>query len=170
MIDYLIVDGYNIIHAWPVLQKLKETSLGHAREKLVDMLSNYAALSGERVVVVFDAHLVKNNPEHTEMVNGVEVIYTQEGETADTVIEKLVGTLPDRASVSVATSDWDEQRIVFGRGAYRLTPRELLARIKRLQKEGEQKYHTTAPSDSYLENRLVDEIRSVLEKWRRRKG
>ncbi|GBF35721.1 hypothetical protein DCCM_4855 [Desulfocucumis palustris] len=164
------MDGYNIIHAWPVLQKLKETSLAHARDKLVDMLSNYAALSGDRVVVVFDAHLVKNNLEHAEVVSGVEVIYTQEGETADTVIEKLVGALPDRSSVSVATLDWDEQRVVFGRGAYRLTPRELLERIKRLQKEGEQKYQTTAPSDSYLENRLVDEIRSALEKWRRRKG
>ncbi len=170
MNDYLIVDGYNIIYAWPVLQKLKDTSLGHARSRLVDILTNYAALSGERVIVVFDAHLVKNNQEHSETVDGVEIIYTQEGETADAVIEKLVGTLPDRATVFVATSDWDEQRIVFGRGAYRLTPKELLARIKKLKKEGEQKCQSTTPADSYLENRLVGEIRKALENWRRGKG
>lgn len=170
MKDYLIVDGYNIIHAWPELQKLKENNLEHARSKLVDMLVNHSALSGERVMVVFDAHLVKNNPEHTEKVNGVEVIYTQEGETADTVIEKLVGNLPDPGVVYVATSDWDEQRIIFGRGAYRLTPKELLTRIKRLRKEGERLYQSTTPTDSYLENRLVDEVRKALESWRRRKG
>lgn len=170
MKDYLIVDGYNIIHAWPVLQKLKDTSLEHARSRLVDILTNYAALSGERVIVVFDAHLVKNNQEHSETADGVEIIFTQEGETADAVIEKLAGTLPERDTVFVATSDWDEQRIIFGRGAYRLTPRELQARITKLQKEGEQKYQSTAPADSYLENRLVDEVRKALENWRRGKG
>lgn len=170
MKDYLIVDGYNIIYAWPELQKLKETNLEHARSRLVDMLVNYSALSGEMVTVVFDAHMVKNNPERSENINGVEVIYTQEGETADAVIEKLAGNLPDSGVVYVATSDWDEQRIIFGRGAYRLTPRELLARMKQLQKEGERLYKSTTPTDSYLENRLVDEVRRALEDWRRKKG
>ena len=170
MSDYLIVDGYNIIHAWPMLQKLKDASLGHARTRLADILAGYAALSGERVIVVFDAHLVKNNQEHSEVVSGVEIIYTREGETADAVIERLVGTLPERATVFVATSDWDEQRIIFGRGAYRVTPGELLARVKKLNKEGEQLCRTVVPADSYLENRLVDDIRKALENWRRGKG
>jgi predicted RNA-binding protein with PIN domain len=170
MNDYLIVDGYNIIYAWPALQKLKDASLGHARSRLVDILASYAALSGERIIVVFDAHLVKNNQEHSEAVSGVEIIFTQEGETADAVIERLVGNLPDRAAVFVATSDWDEQRIIFGRGAYRVTPGELLARIKKLNKEGEQRCQTTAPADSYLENRLVDDVRKALENLRRGKG
>jgi predicted RNA-binding protein with PIN domain len=30
----------------------------------------------------------------------------------------------------VATSDWAEQGIIFGRGAYRLTPGELLLEVK----------------------------------------
>jgi len=168
--EYLIVDGYNIIFAWPEFEKLRKTGLDHARSRLLDILVNYAAMSGERVVVVFDAHLVRNNLGRMEkMGEGLKVIFSQEGETADSVIERLVGELPD-GQVHVATSDWAEQSMIFGRGAYRVTPGELLDKIKKLQKDAEDHYTTSPPSDSYLENRLVDEIRKTMENWRRKKG
>ncbi|MFZ5651297.1 MAG: NYN domain-containing protein [Bacillota bacterium] len=168
--DYLIVDGYNIIFSWPEMEKLRKAGLDHARTKLLDILVNYAAYSGESVVVVFDAHLVKNNLEHAEYIDSnVEVIYTQEKETADSVIERLVKELAVRGRVHVATSDWAEQSMVFGLGAYRLTPRELSDKIKSLKQEGEKHYVSTSPSESYLENRLVEEVRKALEMWRRKK-
>ncbi|MFZ5634551.1 MAG: NYN domain-containing protein [Bacillota bacterium] len=170
MKEYLVVDGYNIIFSWPDFEKLRKTGLEHARAKLLDILANYAAMSGESVVVVFDAHLVRNNVEHAEIIgDNLEVIYTQEGETADSVIERLVGELTEKGRVQVATSDWAEQSMIFGRGAYRMTPGELLENIKRVRQEGESRYVSTSPTESYLENRLVDEVRKTLEKWRRRK-
>lgn len=170
MKDYLVVDGYNIIFAWPEFEKLRKAGMDHARAKLVDILVNYAALSGERVVVVFDAHLVKNGQERTgDAGENLEVIYTREGETADSAIERLVGQLPSGSGVHVATSDWAEQSMVFGRGAYRMTPMELLEKVRRLQQEAGRHYTTSTPTDSYLENRLVDEVRKVMEKWRREK-
>jgi len=48
--------------------------------------------------------------------------------------------------------------------------RPVLDRIKRLQREGEQKYKAGSPADSYLENRLVEKVRRELENWRRSKG
>ena len=39
--DFLLVDGYNIIHAWDELRELMEdVSLESARVKLIDTLSN----------------------------------------------------------------------------------------------------------------------------------
>ena len=38
MKEYLIVDGYNIIGAWPELQELKETNLEHARARLIEII------------------------------------------------------------------------------------------------------------------------------------
>lgn len=123
MQEYLVVDGYNIIFSWPDFEKLRKTGMDHARAKLVDILVNYAAMSGDRVVVVFDAHLVRNNVEHTEMVGDkLEVIYTQEGETADSAIERLVGELSAKGKVSVATSDWAEQTMIFGRAKAPASP------------------------------------------------
>ena len=53
----LIVDGYNMIGAWPELVQLKKQErLEDARELLLSRLSNYAKYEGLEIIVVFDAH------------------------------------------------------------------------------------------------------------------
>ena len=45
--EFLLVDGYNIIHAWSELRELVEdVSLESARQRLMDILSNYKAGNG----------------------------------------------------------------------------------------------------------------------------
>lgn len=169
MNEYIVVDGYNVVYAWPELAELAEDSLEHARDKLLDMLANYAGFSGDRVVVVFDAHRVKGNMERHETVNGVHVFYTREDETADSLIEKLVGDMPKDGNIRVVTFDWDEQRIVFGRGAYRMTPRELLTRVLKTGRDSQERLARKDYTESYLENRLAGDIRHVFEQWRRKR-
>ncbi|MGL5512691.1 MAG: NYN domain-containing protein, partial [Sporomusa sp.] len=56
--DLLIVDGYNVINAWPELIEAKD-NLEYARDKLVDILSEYGAYKGfKMIIIVFDAHMV----------------------------------------------------------------------------------------------------------------
>jgi hypothetical protein len=169
MTETLIVDGYNIIYAWPELEKLIESGMDHARSKLISILADYAALAGQRVILVFDAHHMKNTAGSTEAIDGIEVVFTQAGETADALIERLAGCLTERCKVYVATSDQAEQAIVFGRGAYRLTPGELREQVRLTKKESERFYGQATPADGYLENRLVSNVRSRLEKLRRQK-
>lgn len=38
---YLLVDGYNVIHAWEDLKELAAVNLDGARTKLMDIMSNY---------------------------------------------------------------------------------------------------------------------------------
>ncbi len=168
--DFLIVDGYNIIYAWPEFNNIRESGLEHARSKLIAVLADYAPLAGQKVLVVFDAHQVKFGAERIEVVDGVEVIYTRQGETADALIERLAGSLSHEGTVYVATSDWAEQRIIFGRGAYRLTPLELKTQVERIKRENEKHYSQVLPADSYLENRLLEKIKYELEQWRRKKS
>jgi len=170
MKDYLVVDGYNIIYAWPEFKKLRGASLEYARSRLVEILANYAALTGCKVTVVFDAHQVKLPAVRVEMVDGVEVIYSQQGETADALIERLAGDLSGRGTVYVATSDGAEQTIIFGRGAFRVTPGELKDQIGSARKAGEALFSQGALTDGYLENRLLENVRVKLEKLRRGKG
>lgn len=169
MSEYIVVDGYNVVHAWAELIKLKEESLEHARDRLIDILANYAGFSGDRIVVVFDAHRVKSNEDRYEEVSGVQIFYTREDETADSLIERLVGEMPRDGYTRVVTSDWDEQRIILGRGAYRMTPRELHERVYKTVKEGQKTIKHKNPTDSYLENRLAANIRQIFEQWRRKK-
>jgi hypothetical protein len=171
MKNYLIVDGYNIIYAWPELEKIKNASLESARNRLIEILVNHAALSDERVFIVFDAYKVKEDSQRRELINDkITVFYTQEGETADTLIEKLVGQLTrEEATVAVVTSDYNIQHIIFGQGASRLTPRELRARVKQAQAEIKEYCSLSRPGGDSLENRLVEDVRVILEKWRREK-
>ena len=52
----LLVDGYNIIGAWAELRKLKNINLLDARDRLIELMAEYKAFTGIRVIVVFDAH------------------------------------------------------------------------------------------------------------------
>ncbi|MDD4237518.1 MAG: NYN domain-containing protein [Desulfotomaculaceae bacterium] len=171
MKGFLIVDGYNIIYAWTEFEKNRESGLDYARSRLVSVLADHAALTGLKVVVVFDAHQIKGGGERTEVVDGVEVIYTQQGETADSLIERMVGSfLADGVAVYVATADWAEQVIIFGRGAFRLTPGELREQVQRAKQESKVHYQQSKPVDAYLENRLLEKVRAKFEQWRRGKS
>jgi len=170
MAEYLVVDGYNIVNDWKVLNKLKEESLEHARDKLLEYLSEYQSFQGERVVIVFDAHLVKGGQEVQKKVLGMEVIYTKEGEIADLLIERLVADLLKNSHlVTVATSDWVEQRIILGQGAYRLSARELWNRIENNRQAIGAKKEKLAGTQqrNYLSCRLADAVNEKLEKLRR---
>lgn len=170
MQDYLIVDGYNIIYAWPVFERFTGSGIEHARSKLVAILADYASVFGQSVVVVFDAYRQKSTTDRIEFVDGVKVIYTKPGETADTLIERLAGKLLAEGIVYVATSDWAEQGIIFGQGAYRITPGELLTKVNEVKEASKKLWAMTGPLDNYLENRLNDgDVRHKLELWRRGK-
>lgn len=162
-----MVDGYNILHAWSDLKRIMEKDMDHARTRLVELLSNYQAVKGIRVIVVFDAHLVKGGYGSKENVAGVEVIYTSEGETADMLIEKLVGRLLEQGRVTVATSDWTQQRIVFGKGAVRLSARELEKEIAVWKDDVKGHLGNVSDHDRKIHELLNDHIREILEKIRR---
>ena len=47
--EFLIIDGYNVINAWPDLIRLKEINFEHARLKLIDILTTMQGLRGLRL-------------------------------------------------------------------------------------------------------------------------
>jgi len=162
------VDGYNIINSWPVLKAIESDNLENARDKLIELLENYRAYKGIKATVVFDAHLVKNSMEKHEYYGGLEVVYTKENETADAYIERLTDEMGRLYNVLVATSDWLEQQVVLGRGAARISARELYEDVVRAQKIMREKYRLTHSMGKHtIENRVPEDILEKLEKLRR---
>lgn len=139
--SYLLVDGYNIIFAWEDLRALAAVNIDSARDKLIDILSNYQGYLGSTVIVVFDAYKVKGNPGSKLMYNNVHVVYTKEAETADQYIERTVHQIAKDYQVTVATSDALEQMIIWGAGAIRLSANGLREAIDRASKELQEKYN-----------------------------
>lgn len=167
MTNVLVVDGYNIIGAWDELQRLKEKDMGQARDRLIDLMAEYKAYSGSRVIVVFDAYYVQGMASKYD-AHKVEIIYTKEKETADECIERLVKTLKNvQNQVYVATSDFAEQRTIFGRGALRKSARELFIELKNIEKEIEQRIEQHKIMRPQSKIPLNQDVMEVFEKWRR---
>ncbi|WP_174734498.1 NYN domain-containing protein [Mesobacillus harenae] len=165
--DILLVDGYNIIGAWPELSQLKVRDLSAARDRLIEKMAEYQAYTGYRVIVIFDAHFVTGT--ETKYKNyKVDVIFTKEGETADERIEKLAIQLNNRVTqIHVATSDFTEQWAIFGQGALRKSARELLTEINIVESRIEKRVRHIQQKRPVSKIPLSDKVAETFEKWRR---
>ncbi len=134
--DRLIVDGYNVIHAWPQLKALLRDSLEGAREKLVDRMAVYAQVRNSDVTVVFDAHKSASMNNSEEMNQGVRVVFTRKGHSADHVIERIAYAAGEAGDpITVATSDRFQGDLVRGMGGAVISATELERQVVETEKE-----------------------------------
>ena len=168
----LIVDGYNVLNAWK--RNLDSASLADGRDELLRRLSDYAGFSGQEIILVFDAWM-SDRMQRTEDKNGlVTVVFTQKNETADHYIERTCdGFARDIEygiiEVRVATSDNVEQTVVFGRGATRISSRELLYEMDRVRKEGRAGTGESRGARSLLIDRVSEDVARRLRELYKRK-
>ena len=152
--EYLLVDGYNVIHAWEELAELAEENLDGARGKLLDILCNYQGIRKCNLIVVFDAYRVKGRVAEVTDYHNIHVVFTAEAETADQYIEKFAHENGRKYRVTVATSDGLEQIIIRGQDCLLISARELKEEIKRVAEENKQQY---------MENQMGEKNRPMKE-------
>jgi len=136
-VERLIVDGYNVIHAWTSLKKLMSTaSLEAARDELIQRVSVLGMITGESVTVVFDAHHSTSRANSSEMVEGVQVTFTRKGHSADHAIERLAYEASKSGDIiTVATSDRFQRDLVRGMGGAVISALELERRVIEAEQE-----------------------------------
>ena len=131
----MLVDGYNIIHAWDHLRELVAEHMEVARNLLINTLCNYQGYRKCELILVFDAYKIKGHQREVEKFNNITIVYTKEAETADMYIERASYQLAKNNRVRVVTSDGMEQLIILGNGAIRVTAREFADEIKAAEEE-----------------------------------
>ena len=166
--EYLLVDGYNIIFAWEDLKELSEVNIEGARNKLMDILSNYQGYRQCTLILVFDAYKVPGNVGEVQKYHNIHVVYTKEAETADQYIEKTVHELGKHYKVTVATSDGLEQMIIMGQGANRLSAKGLLEEIL-IANEEIRREHLNQPvkNKQYLFDNVSEDMAEYIEQVRK---
>ena len=84
----IIIDGYNVlgVRGWTGLSSSK--NIEQLREQLIQDLSRYWQIKGHPITLVFDAWREPHS-EHREHRSGVEVLYSQRGERADQVVQRM---------------------------------------------------------------------------------
>jgi len=106
----LIVDGHSMIFQWPELAKLHAKNGATARDQLVRALTRHQDNTDTHVVAVFDGKGARTSQSTEEI--GIQVFYSKSGQTADSVIERIVATYAAKYDIVVATDDHMERTTV----------------------------------------------------------
>ena len=121
---YMLIDGYNVVHAWEELKGIAEKDLNGAAGRLMDIVSNYSAITGIKTILVFDAYKVPGHNTEEIKYHNITVVYTKTAETADRYIERYAHENGKNYDIVVVTSDGVEQVIIRGAGCTLMSSRD----------------------------------------------
>ena len=171
--ELLVVDGYNVIYkSERYLARLDESAEGDPFEQARDLLvADVAAYAKGRYdpVIVFDA-AGNVSPERPDLSKaGVRMVFSPAGESADTVIERLVteARLAPQA-VTVVTSDNTIRATVGGVPVTRVSSDVLVANMSALSVEYERANAERQTQHMRLEDRIDPAARERL--WQMLRG
>jgi predicted RNA-binding protein with PIN domain len=168
-VDKLIVDGYNVVFAWPELAALKDVNLDDARQALIAIMADYAALTRQQVTIVFDSHRRPDSEGSTQRVSGVQVVFSGRKSSADHVIERLIFEAKASDQVTVATSDSMQRDLALGKEVKTISALLLKAEVetalaRRDAEMGDRKARSEL--SRRLEDRLDEQTRRRLDQLR----
>ncbi|MDD3334908.1 MAG: NYN domain-containing protein [Eubacteriales bacterium] len=165
----LYVDGYNVIGAWAQADR-EGWPLDECRDRLIHLMEDYAGYTEQEVWLIFDGYRTERPLRTIEQRAVLTVVYTRHGETADHYIERMCQQLPRYREARVATSDGVEQTLILGRGATRLSARELWRELGTVRSAGRDR-HQAKPSGggTSMAAALSAEQYALLEELRRKK-
>ena len=169
----LLVDGYNIVGAWPELIGLRDGDcLAAARERLTELLANNSACHEYETWLVFDAYS-QGQPKKTEPVTQhLSLHFTAAGQTADTYIEVACAKFRSdarkfRHRLIVATSDRAQQLTVVGYGAEWMSAFQLANEVNTAVSGTKRRQKPAKKSQKrFLSNGLSPEVQEKLMRLR----
>jgi len=151
----ILVDGYSLLHNWQELAPGKPRYSAAARSELIRQLTRYHDASGVPVTVIFDGASGLASAEEPPSTPEMEILYSQQGQTADQMIERAASRLLDYGEVLVVTDDFAERDTVSSAGAMVSSCANFIA--------------TIANADTEVQQTLKRHNRSEREKFQRSK-
>lgn len=151
----ILVDGYNIIKNTPSLQAIGAKNLAAARDLLISQLVNRYRHTPHQVIVVFDGSGTREQVSHDRRVR---ITFTRHGETADSVIARLVAQA--RAAgreVEMYSNDRELQQSVARQGGGVQTTGQLASELNAAPRDvARRARHRQAMSRAYGLDPLYD--------------
>lgn len=168
MAEYFLIDGYNIINTWGMLDSSGKSAFETARDKLIDIMHNYKAYTGYDITIVFDAYQTDSKKRTIERNKNITVVYTKKNESADVYIERFVNDIMENASkktrIWVATSDHLQQVIASSKGALIISAMELKNDVERVVKERNKRFEVKDDKPNHIFDSLSEEKIEKLKK------
>ena len=132
-IPYLIIDGYNLLHAAGLARaNYAQGDLQRQRHQLlVRLAGRLSTEERQRCTVVFDAIEAPVGLDREFQHEGIAVLFAEPGHEADEVIEQLVARHSAARNLIVVSSDHRLQRAARSRRAASLDSEAFLTRLSR---------------------------------------
>ncbi|MCS7091425.1 MAG: NYN domain-containing protein [Limisphaera sp.] len=133
-----MIDGYSLLHQWPELAAGQPRHSAPAREALIRVLTHYQDITGTPVTVFFDARQRRGPPPPPAGQEAIEVLFSEPGQTADAMIERVAARLAPLGEVLVVTEDLLERQTVEAFGAWTWSCSEFMQHAQKLLAEHQQ--------------------------------
>lgn len=124
---HIIIDGYNLIRQSASLDALDREDIQLGRQALLEQLDAYKRIKRHAITVVFDGAAAETGQPHRDVVGGVRIRFSRPGETADSVIKRMVSR--ERQKALVVTSDREIVNHAHNQGAATIPSPEFEAKI-----------------------------------------
>jgi predicted RNA-binding protein with PIN domain len=171
MKELYIVDGYNFLFNYYSTKEVSSEQIEFFRDELLSDLIQYKNYNNCSMMVVFDAKHGDKFAQSRETIDGIKIIYSKGGETADSIVERIVHSNEKYDRIFVITSDYLQQKVVFKENVYRRSIREFAIELsdfkKRITAKVSEQRVKTNHSFYSLENRLEKSTREKLDKMRK---
>ena len=128
MTMHLVIDGYNLIRQSAMLSAQEELSLELGRDALLERLRQYKQVRSHRITVVFDAANKAHVAEERSQQKGISIIYSGQGESADTVIKRICRDEGEK--VLLVTTDRELVSYAEARGSVAIDSEDFEARME----------------------------------------
>ncbi len=162
-----LIDGYNVIHHCPQLQRLTHSDFEASRDTLVERVSRFCTTTSEPVKIVFDGRgRTEQSQVQGRTAPGLEVVYSPGHLTADAVIERHVYAASNRREIVVVTGDRGIRDLCRGLGSLVMSPEHFLTIVDEALTRSTAQLRTTYErfSTNPLEDRLQDSGREHLKR------
>lgn len=158
----VIVDGYNLAHK--LGRKLSPQTLASVRQELEQKLKEYATKYRTKVTVVYDGQWVLGQ---SQMSEGLEVIFTASGESADKCIKELIDrNAHSRANLTVVSSDWSIRKYAKVSGIESQSSEGFLEALQNLMHQSERP-SSLAPQQEMQETKPKELSEAEVEEWKK---
>ncbi|MDO9566118.1 MAG: NYN domain-containing protein [Candidatus Desulfaltia sp.] len=124
---HIIIDGYNLIRQSARLSVVDSRDIQSGREALLETLAEYRKIKQHKITVVFDGTNAPSFSRRGEKLNGVKILFSRNGELADTVIKSMAAV--EREKALIVSSDLDIVSYAESQGAATISSPEFEEKV-----------------------------------------
>ncbi len=129
--EKIIVDGYNVIHRVPELQRLLDRGLEEARAELILQIKSMLTWKRVEVVLVFDGNHMGGPAQPVTGHDRLRVVFSRAPVKADPVMQSLIKGEDRPARVTLVSDDQEMVSFARSMGARTLSAQGFYDRLHR---------------------------------------